>query len=138
MPERIAAQDHGAHPEDSSENIEDEITAIGHSRCAGHRRTKRSNDGDETRKDDGPAAIFFVEVVSPLKMAQSITGISSHFRGMTPPAERMPAVTRRESPGRKKPTKKPVSIKTIVQMSGAPPARISSRSPSGPKSDRKK
>src|SRR6266404_8632012 len=68
MPERIAAQDHGAHPEDSSENIEDEITAIGHSRCAGHRRTKRSNDGDETRKDDGPAAIFFVEVVSPLKM----------------------------------------------------------------------
>src|SRR5229473_606851 len=71
-------------------------------------------------------------------MAQAITGAKSQRRGTTPAAAKMPAVTKRESPGRKKPTKNPVSTNTIVQTSGAPPLRMSSFSPSGSYSERKK
>src|SRR2546430_13746213 len=60
-------------------------------------------------------------------MAQSMTGKRSHLSGITPAAEKIPAVTSRESPGRKNPTKKPVSTKTIAQMRGAPPERIRDR-----------
>ncbi len=31
MPEKIAAQDHGAHPEDAAEDIESEVASVGHS-----------------------------------------------------------------------------------------------------------
>src|SRR5712692_4106906 len=48
-------------------------------------------------------------------MAQSITGRRIHARGIAPAAAKTPAVTRRESPGRKKPTKNPVSMNTMMQ-----------------------
>src|SRR5258706_5440045 len=57
---------------------------------------------------------------------------------MAAAAAKIPAVIRRESPGRKKPTNKPVSTKTMEQMSAGPPVRISSFSPSGSKSEWKK
>jgi len=45
--------------------------------------------------------------------------------------QKTPALTSRESPGRKKPTNTPVSTKITRQTNGAPPQRISSFSPSG-------
>src|SRR5246127_4961614 len=69
MPEKITAQDHRAHPEDAAEDIENEVAGVGHSGGAGYRRAKRSDDGNEARQDDGPATIFFIEVMGALKMA---------------------------------------------------------------------
>src|SRR5437016_10821927 len=65
----VAAQNHGPDPEDPAENVESEVTGIGHFCGAGHRRAKRSNDGNEARENDGPAAIFFIEVMGALKVA---------------------------------------------------------------------
>src|SRR6267143_6335363 len=42
---------------------------IRHFRSAGDGRTERSNEGDEASEDHGADAIFFVEIMSPLKMA---------------------------------------------------------------------
>src|SRR5260370_3622158 len=166
--QRVAAENHGADPKNPSKNVEGQVAGVRHLCRTGDGRAEGSNDGNEARENDGTAAIFFVEVVGALKMAApeeervfaavesctcraanpvadliahdgaSITGKRSPLRGMKPPAERMPAVTSRESPGRKKPTKKPVSIKTMAQMSGDPPAWINSLSPSGLKSAWKK
>src|SRR5512143_1195406 len=41
-----------------------------------------------------------------------------------PVAAKTPAVTRSESPGRKKPTRSPVSAKTIAVIAVSPPTRI--------------
>lgn len=69
MAERIAAEDHGADPEDAAENIECQVTPVGHVRCACDRRAKRANDGNEARENHGAAAVFFVKIVRALQMA---------------------------------------------------------------------
>src|SRR5580704_3234818 len=69
MPQCIAAEDHGANPENPAKHVEEHVTDVRHFRGAGHGRTKRSNDGNEPREDHGPAAIFFVEIMSALQMA---------------------------------------------------------------------
>src|SRR6266566_3579007 len=69
MPERIAAQDHGADPEDAAKNVEEQIAGIRHFRSASYRRAERANDRYKAGEDDGAAAIFFVEVMSALEMA---------------------------------------------------------------------
>src|ERR1700751_4549351 len=66
--ERVAAKNHGAHPEDASENVIAKILAVGHARGAGHGRAKGSNDGSETREDYGAAAVLLIEIVSALQM----------------------------------------------------------------------
>ncbi len=67
--EKITTQDHRSDPEDAAKNVEEQIAGIGHFRGAGDGRAERSNDRNEARQDDGPAAIFFVEVMGALKMA---------------------------------------------------------------------
>src|SRR5437879_2776509 len=69
MPERIAAQDHGADPEDAAKNVEEQIAGIRHVRNAGYGRAERANDRYKAGEDDGAAAIFFVEVMSALELA---------------------------------------------------------------------
>jgi hypothetical protein len=69
MPKRVAAQDHGANPENAADKIEEKIAKIRHFCGAGDGRTERSNDWDETRKNHGPAAVFLVEIVGALEMA---------------------------------------------------------------------
>src|SRR6266404_1803716 len=67
--ETVAAENHGAHPENSAENIERQIATVGHAGCASDRRAECSNDGNKTREDDGAAAVLFVEIVCALQMA---------------------------------------------------------------------
>jgi len=62
----VAAENHGADPEDSTEDIKCEVAGIGHLGGAGNRRTKGSDDRNEASQDDGSAAVFFVEIVSTL------------------------------------------------------------------------
>src|SRR6266481_8763081 len=69
MPERIAAQDHSAYPEDAAEDIEGEVTGVGHFGCAGDRRAERSNDGHEARENHGAPAILFIEIMGALEVA---------------------------------------------------------------------
>src|SRR5216684_228199 len=69
MPERIAAQDHGAHPENAAEDIESEVTSVRHSGSAGYRRAERSNDGNEAGENHGAPAILFVKIMGALEMA---------------------------------------------------------------------
>src|SRR6201998_4021649 len=66
--ERVAAKNHGAHPEDASQNVVAKIPAVGHARGASHRRAKGSNDGSETREDYGAAAVLLIEIMSALQM----------------------------------------------------------------------
>src|SRR6516162_3240604 len=75
-------------------------------------------------------------------MAHSITG-SNHFsssagRGTAAKAAKIPAVISRESPGKKKPKKRPVSTNTMLQISAGPPDWTSPLSPSGSKSEWRK
>src|SRR6266849_2914327 len=86
----VAAEDHRANPQNTSTNVEEEIAGIRHFRSAGDRRTERSNDRDEAREDHGAAAIFFVEIMSTLKMAAAeeervLAAIESHARGAADP-----------------------------------------------------
>lgn len=66
--EKKAAQDHGAYPERAAKNVEGQISAIGHETCACHGRTEGANDGHEAGKDDRASAVFFVEIMGPLKV----------------------------------------------------------------------
>lgn len=69
--QRIAAENHRADPQNASADVERDVTGIGHLCGTGHRRTKRSNDGNKPREDYCPAPIFFVEIVGALEMAAS-------------------------------------------------------------------
>src|SRR5712664_1131109 len=68
-PHRVAAENHGADPNNPSKNVEGQVAGVRHLRRTGDGRAERSNDGNEARENDGPAAILFVEVVGALKMA---------------------------------------------------------------------
>src|SRR5215470_2831886 len=57
-------------------------------------------------------------------MAHSGTRISNFAISSCPEAANTPAVTSSESPGRKNPTKKPVSTKTMAHTSSVPPHSI--------------
>src|SRR6266851_3484059 len=69
MPEKIADQDHGAHPEDAAEDIESEVASVGHSGGAGYRRTEGSNDGNKAGENHRASAILFVKIVGALEVA---------------------------------------------------------------------
>src|SRR6266404_9506767 len=86
----VAAEDHRANPQNTSTNVKEEIAGIRHFRSAGDRRTERPNDGDEAREDHGTAAIFLVEIMSPLKMAAAeeervLAAVESHARRAADP-----------------------------------------------------
>src|SRR5467141_1970732 len=65
----VAAEDHGGNPKNPSTNVEGYVAGVGHLRGTGDGRAERSNDGNETRQDDGPAAIFFIEIMGALQVA---------------------------------------------------------------------
>src|SRR5271156_3086478 len=69
MSQRVAAEDHGANPEDAAKNVEEQIAGVRHFCGASHRWAKRSNDGHETREYHSAATIFLVELVGTLEMA---------------------------------------------------------------------
>ena len=56
-------------------------------------------------------------------MAAATRSTFSHQMLSFPAAANTPAVTRSESPGRKKPTMRPVSANTIAVMADSPPTR---------------
>src|SRR4029077_16665611 len=66
---KIPAENHAPAPQKSSGHVVRKIAAVRHLCCTCHRRTKRPNDGNKTREDDGLAAIFLVELVSALQVA---------------------------------------------------------------------
>src|SRR6266849_1248302 len=67
--QRVAAENHGADPKNPAKNVEDQVAGVRHLRGASDGRAEGSNDGNEAREDDGPAAIFFIEVMGALKVA---------------------------------------------------------------------
>src|SRR5229473_2728793 len=66
---RVAAENHGADPEDPSKNVKGQVAGVGHLCGAGDGWTEGSNDGNKAGEDDGPAAIFFIEIMGALKVA---------------------------------------------------------------------
>src|SRR5437588_807147 len=69
MTEEIAAQDHGSHPKNAAENVERNVAPVRHPRRARNRRTKRANDRNKPRENNGAAAVLLVEIMRPLQMA---------------------------------------------------------------------
>ena len=69
MSQRVAAEDHGANPEDAAKNVKEQIAGIRHFCGTGHRWAKCSNDGHESREDHGAATVFLVELMGALEMA---------------------------------------------------------------------
>jgi hypothetical protein len=62
----VPAKDHRANPKDAPNSIEEKIARVRHFCGACNWRTECSNDGDETRENYGPAAVFLVEIVCAL------------------------------------------------------------------------
>ena len=52
----------------SARHVVGKIAPVGHHCRAGHRRTKRPNDGNESRENHRLAAVFFVKLVRALQM----------------------------------------------------------------------
>src|SRR5712692_10610038 len=69
--QRVAAENHGADPKNPSANVEGNVAGVGHLCGAGDGRAEGSNDGNEARENNGPAAIFFIKIVGALKMASA-------------------------------------------------------------------
>src|ERR1700740_489125 len=69
MTEQETAGNGRRDPEDTAEDVEEQITSIGHFGCAGDRRAEGTNDGREARENDGAAAIFFIENGTALQVA---------------------------------------------------------------------
>src|SRR6266404_170632 len=109
MPERIAAQDHGAYPEDAAEDIESEVSGVGHFGGAGYRGTERPNDGYEASENHGAPAILFVEIMGALEMAfpeeeRIFTAIQSRACGPADPVANLVADDSAEHHGDKQPS----------------------------------
>src|SRR5882724_624868 len=66
--ETVAAKNHGAHPENSAENIEHHVAAVGHAGCASNRWAECSNNGNEARENNRAATVLFVKIVRALQM----------------------------------------------------------------------
>src|ERR1700751_2529286 len=69
MTEQETTGNGSTDPEDAAEDVEEQITPVGHVGGAGNRRAKGTDDGGETGENDRAAAILFIEVVSALQMA---------------------------------------------------------------------
>src|SRR5258708_11525106 len=110
MPKRIAAQDHGAHPEDAAEDIESEETGVGHSGGAGYRRAERSDNGNEARENHRAPAILFVKIMGALEMASPeeeriFAAIQCRACGPADPVADLVSHDRAEHHGDKQPSK---------------------------------
>jgi hypothetical protein len=68
-PQKIAAQDRTAHPYYASENVVNQIAAVGHVGGSGYERGKRAHDRNKSRQDNRLAAILLIKVMSALEMA---------------------------------------------------------------------
>src|SRR6266852_1242699 len=68
---RVAAENHGADPEDPTKNVKGQVAGVGHLCGAGHGRTEGSNDGNEAGENHGAPAILFVEIMGALEMAST-------------------------------------------------------------------
>src|SRR5882672_6035671 len=104
----VAAEDHRANPQNTSTNVEEEIAGIRHLRGASDWRTERSNDRDEACEDHGAAAIFFVEIMGPLKMAAAeeervLAAIESHAGRAADPVWNLIADNRAKHDGEQEP-----------------------------------
>jgi len=108
---KIAAENHGADPENAAENVVEQIAGIRHTGGAGDRRTKSANDGNEAGEDDGLAAVFFVEIVSAKEMATAeekgiLAAIYGGAGGATDPVADLVAENRAEHHGKKNPAQR--------------------------------
>lgn len=104
----VTAENHGADPENSSKNVEGKIARIRHLRRAGDRGTERSNDGNEARENDGAAAIFFIEIMSALKVAAAeekrvLAAVECSARGAADPVADLIAHNGAEHDGEEQP-----------------------------------
>lgn len=64
----VATEDHAANPEDAAGNVIGEVFGVAHLRGARDRRAEGPHDGNEAGKDDGFAAVFFVELMGANEM----------------------------------------------------------------------
>ena len=69
MTEQETTGNGSGDPEDAAEDVEEQITSVGHFGGAGDGWAEGTDDGGETGENDGAAAILFIEVVSALQMA---------------------------------------------------------------------
>src|SRR5271156_4644272 len=61
--QRVAQQDHAPNPEESADDVEEQVACVVHLRGAGYWRAEGADDGHEARQDDGARAVFFVKLV---------------------------------------------------------------------------
>ena len=66
--EEETAEDHGADPKRATSDVVKKVVRVIHFSGASYRRAEGADDGNIPRKDDGFAAIGFVEIVSALEM----------------------------------------------------------------------
>ena len=64
----IASKDAHADPHDTADDVIAGKLGVGHTADSGHKRGKRSHDGDEARDDNRFATIFFVELMGAVEI----------------------------------------------------------------------
>ena len=67
--EKVTGKNHSPDPQEPAENIVSQIVRVRHPGRAGYWRAERSDDGNETRHDDGLAAVLFIESMRAFEMA---------------------------------------------------------------------
>src|ERR1700730_17173304 len=88
--EQGAAENHGADPQDTAENIVSEVGRISHAGGSRYRRAESAHDGNEAGEDDGFAPVLFIKIVGPLQMAAAkeerlLAGVQSGTGGAADP-----------------------------------------------------
>src|ERR1700739_129934 len=106
--EEISAQDHGADPENSTEDVAAQVLRVRHPGRPGDWRAKRTHNGDKARENNCSATILFIELVGALQvttpkkegvlaLVQCRTGASSY------PVTHLVATNRAQNSGAEQP-----------------------------------
>jgi hypothetical protein len=66
--QRITPHDHAANPQESAEDVKNQISRIAHLRSPGDGRAEGPHNGNKARDDDGLWAVLFVELVRALQV----------------------------------------------------------------------
>src|SRR5260370_12032217 len=89
--QQIAEHGHAEHPSDPTEYVEGNEAGVVHPSYTGDEGSERTDDGHESRVDDGLAAVLFVEGVGAVQMlAAKPAGIRTAEDGWSgAPAQRI-------------------------------------------------
>src|SRR5580704_14203795 len=67
--EEVAAKDRGADPGYAANDVEHDVSRVGHFRGAGYGRAEGAHDRDEASEDDGATAVLFIKLMGALEVA---------------------------------------------------------------------